>query len=447
MSSTIWHTYCTMKNVLRTLLLEWQERELPEVIPREINLKSATPKGKAPQKAVVVTGFRRVGKTYLLFEHIQKLLKRHSREEVIYLNFEDERLPTETQVLTQLLPEIQATFGQKPKYLFLDELQNIPDWAKWVRRILDTEDIRLFLTGLSSKMSSAELPTQLRGRSWEVRVHSLTFKEFLRFKNITLNAEKLPYLDEEKAKFNFWFEDYLLHGGMPEVVLVPEAKKLELLQSYFRTVVQQDIVERFSIRNEPALETTLKLLLNSTQMTVTKLYNSLKSLGVKVGKTTLNEYINHIKTSYFLEELYYWAPSIKDQLQYPRKVYFVDNGFITALSTKFSKNYGRLFENLVYWKLQQKHPQLNYYRDSKEREIDFVVMEDGCVKTLYQVCYDLSSMETLERETGNLLRAGKRFNCHDLRLIAKTDDEALKNLAEEKGITLIDQYQFFQTSG
>lgn len=434
-----------MNNVLRTLLLEWQERELPEVIPREVNLKSAIPEGKSPKKAIVVTGFRRVGKTYLLFEHIRQLLKEYSREEVIYFNFEDERVPEKTEILSQLLPQIQSLFGKKPQYLFLDELQNIPNWAKWARRILDSEEINLFLTGSSSKMSSAELPTELRGRAWEIQVYPLTFTEFLRFKGIKIDPEKIPYLDEERAKFDYHFQNYLLYGGMPEVALVPEAKKWELLQNYFRTVVQRDIIERFSIRNETALETTLKLLLNSTQITVTKLYNSLKSLGVKVGKTTLNEYLAHIKTSYFLEELYYWAPSIKDQLQYPRKVYFIDNGFITALSTKFSKNYGHLFENLLYWKLQQEHPQLNYYRDRKEREIDFVAIEVGTVQTLYQVCYDLGGMETLEREIGNLLRAGKRFNCNDLRLIARTNDEILKNLVEQKGITLVDQYQFFLT--
>lgn len=181
------------------------------------------------RNAVVITGFRRAGKTYLVFEAIEKLLQTHSREEVVYINFEDERVTPATDLLTDLIPEIQAVYGAKPKYLFLDELQVIPAWSKWVRRILDNEDINIFITGSSSKMSSAELPTELRGRAWEVKVYPLNFSEFLRFKQATIDVEKLAFVKEEMARFNFLFEEYLLFGGLPAVVLTVQEKKQELL--------------------------------------------------------------------------------------------------------------------------------------------------------------------------------------------------------------------------
>jgi hypothetical protein len=163
-----------MNTILRTLLLEWKDRTLPSLVIRDHQIDISAQPGT--NNATVITGFRRVGKTYMMFEAIERLLKTNPREDVIYLNFEDERLisPT-TDLLTDLIPEIQSVFGKKPKYLFLDELQLIPNWSKWVRRILDSESIQLFITSSSSKMSSNELPTKLRGRACEIKAHPLTF--------------------------------------------------------------------------------------------------------------------------------------------------------------------------------------------------------------------------------------------------------------------------------
>lgn len=405
-----------MNTILRTLLLEWKERTLPLTIGRDIHVDTLPQQGS--NTATVITGFRRVGKTYLLYEAIGHLLETHSREEVVYINFEDERIisPT-TDILTDLIPEIQAVYGKKPIYLFLDEPQLIPNWSKWVRRILDIESIQMFITGSSSKMSSAELPTELRGRAWETTVYPLTFKEFLRFKNTYLDFEKLPYLKEEMARFRFLFDEYLLFGGLPAVVLTQLEKKQELLQSYFQTVVQRDIAERYRIDNDTVLRTLLKLLLNSSYITISKLHNSLKSIGLAVGKSTVDNYLSYIKTSYFMNELYIYTPSVVNQLQYPRKVYFVDTGFMTALSTKFSKNMGRLFENLVFHTLARNNGALYYYKDDKGNEVDFAILEDGKTTALYQVCFDLSDEETRNREIRSLMKAGTTLHCQNLNLV------------------------------
>lgn len=415
-----------MENILRTVLYEWLERKLPETIEREqkINFNET----KFVKKALVITGFRRVGKTYFLFHHIKKLLEKYSRKEVIYINFEDERLPQEKNLLSSFLPTVQSIFGQKPKYLFLDEIQNIPFWSKWLRRILDTEDIKIYLTGSSSRVSSFELPSELHGRSLEITIYPLNLKEFFHFKNVTIDKEKIQYLDEEKARFNFLFDEYLSWGGLPEIVLLPLEKKQEVLQSYFETVIKKEIADRFKIKNNFALKTMLKLLLNSTYITVTKLYNNLKTLGIKIGKTTVNQYLSYIESSYFLKQLYCFSPSIINQLQYPRKLYFIDNGFITSLSTKFSKNLGRLFENFVFWQLNLKEKgNLYYYNDSKN-EVDFVILKEEKPKMLYQVCYDLSDFETKERELKSLEKARKKLRCQNNFLVVRNIDNLPKNL-------------------
>jgi uncharacterized protein len=428
-----------MNTILRTLLYEWKEKKLPSTLGRDIHIGISQP--SEIKNATVITGFRRVGKTYLLYETIEKLLEIYSREQVVYLNFEDERIisPT-TDLLTDLIPEIQAVYGQKPKYLFLDELQLIPNWSKWVRRILDTETIQIFITGSSSKMSSAELPTELRGRAWEIKVNPLTFKEFLRFKKNAIDKEKLTYVKEEAARFRFLFEEYLTFGALPAVVLTQSEKKHELLQSYFQTVVQRDISERYKIDNDMALRTLLKLLLNSSYITISKLTNNLKSLGIPVGKSTIDSYLSYIETSYFLNELYIHNPSVINQLQYPRKVYFVDTGFMTALSTKFSKNMGRLFENIVYHQLAQGQETMYYYKDSKGNEVDFAILEESKTTALYQACFDLTDEETLNREVQSILKAGTALKCQNLNLLCLEKTDTLKL---PKEIKLLSAAEFF----
>lgn len=423
-----------MKTILRTLLYEWKERNLPQAIKREIHLETLLQSGV--NNASVITGFRRTGKTYLVYQTIEKLLKTLTREEVVYLNFEDERIiQPSTEILTDLLPEIQALYGKKPKYLFLDELQLIPNWSKWVRRILDTETIQLFITGSSAKMSSAELPTELRGRAWEIKVTPLTFKEFLRFKQTTIDAGKLAFMKSEAARFRFLFDEYLTFGALPAVVLTTPEKKQELLQSYFQTVVQRDISERHRIDNDVALKTVLKLLLNSTYITISKLHNSLKSLGIPVGKSTVDNYLTYIETAYFMNELYLYKPAVINQLMYPRKIYFIDTGFMTALSTNFSQNTGRLLENLVFNQLARKQETIYYYKDDSGGEVDFVIMDDGKTKALYQVCFDLTDEETRRREVKSLLKAGKTLNCQNLTLLTLEKPEIGELPQEIKVIT------------
>lgn len=402
-----------MNNILETILNEWQVFPISKVIPRDFSLNFAG-FGKARQ-IFVITGLRRCGKTFCLYQAINGLLKDHNRREVVYLNFEDERIPLETKILTDLIPAVKRLYGRKPSYLFLDEIQNIPLWSKWLRRIYDTEkNIWLIVTGSSSKISSREIPTELRGRALEEEVYPLSFAEFNRF---------CPDRQDN-------FQDYLVFGGLPDVVLAQEGEKRNLTQAIMDTIVQQDIVNRYQISNEPALKNTLRLLTNSTMITVSKLYNSLKSIGTKIGKTSLNELISYFESSYFLKQLYIYSPSVRAKLQYPRKTYFIDNGFLTAMSVRFGPNWGRLWENLVYWQLYKKHgDNLHYYRDERG-EVDFCVLENGKAVSLYQVCYDPFDFDTRDREVHTLRRVGRRLKVSDLNLISGQ----MREKEEEKGI-------------
>ncbi len=407
-----------MNESMKTILHSWIDKKIPVILSREALLEDYI--NATPRKIVVITGFRRSGKTYLLLKLISNLLLEKSKKEVIYLNFEDERIPRDTKFLSDLMPSIKESFSMQPEFLFLDEVQDMPDWSRWLRRIYDNYDVQLFVTGSSSKVSSHEIPTELRGRCLEIKIFPLSFKEFLTFKGIHIDRESVQYSDNERAKIFIALDEFLYYGGMPEVVLAPEEKKIELLQQYYNTVVSKDIAERFRIRNDEALRTLLRLLVNSNRYSISKLYNTMKSMGNAVGKTSLANYIGYIESSYFLISVPVLSPKIKEQIQCPRQIYLIDNGFISALSTRFSKNFGRLYENAVALELLRREDYdttLHYWKDRFGKEVDFVVKTGTEVKQLIQVCYEIAHPDTKERETSAIIRASKELECDNLLVI------------------------------
>jgi|SRR3989344_1296729 len=409
------HINCTMKEVIKTLISEWEDKTLPDTIERSINLE----KYLNIKKIIVITGFRRVGKTYLIFNLLKKLLNKKNANKAIYINFEDERIPLKTEFLTDLLPVIKQS-RKDIEFLFLDEIQNIPLWSKWLRRVYDNEDIQFFATGSSSKMSSREIPTELRGRFLEVKLFPLSFKEFLLFNKINIQKDT-DYNDNKKSELIRLLNEYIDYGGLPEIVLADKAKKEEIVHNYFNTVIRRDLIERFNIKNEEALKALLRLLLNSTNYTISKLYNNLKSLNFEVGKTTVQTYLAHLEDSYFIYSLPIFSYKIKDQLQYDRKIYFIDTSFINLLSAKFSKNKGRLYENAVFIQLKRmaNNQEIYYWRTKQKEEVDFVIKEGFKAKQLIQVCYDINDYETKKREIRALIKASKELKCKNLLVITE----------------------------
>ena len=404
-----------MDKIIKTILADWKGKKIPAIIPREINIQDYL--NLKVNKIIVLNGFRRVGKTYILYGLVNELLKSNSREEVVDINFEDERIPLKTEFLSGLLPTAEEIFNKRVKYLFLDELHNIPNWSKWLRRIYDSQEMKIFVSGSSSKMSEEEIPTELRGRFLEIKIFPLSFKEFLKFKNLDFDFKILDYSGKERPLILKALAEYLKFGGLPEIVLIEENKKFELAQSYYATVIKRDIIERYNIKNEESLKALIKLLLDSKEYSISKSYNNLKSSGYKIGKSTLQRYISYIENSYFAFSLPIFSYKIKDQMQYPKKIYFIDNAFINSISTKFSNNLGRLYENIVAVELKRRKKEFCYWKNIEKEEVDFVIKNDSRAGQLIQVCYDISETDTKKREIRALLKASKDLKCKNLLLI------------------------------
>ena len=393
---------------LKRSILDWMDAGVPDdLIDRNIHVIPSE------EKVLTVTGLRRVGKTYLMFQTLKRTLEEtHGEANVVYLNMEDERLPATTETLSSLIPAIYELFGDsRPLYLFVDEIQNIPLWSKWARRVHDMHQAHLIISGSSSVLSSAQIPTELRGREENIRVFPLSFADYLNFRGVVVDVENLPYDDRMLAQVRAELARYVEFGGLPEIVLRDgRHQRIDLLQKYFRVVVSRDIAERHNIRNTLLLKDLLRTAVESRYFSISKTYNVLKSRGHGLSKSTVARYMDFATEAYFLEEVPLYSTNVRDALLRPRKLYLADGGFITALSRTVSM--GRLAENLVATEIQRRYARnydINYWRGSQGQEVDFALSRKGHVDKLIQVCWDVEEPDTWKREVGGMRAAMKRL--------------------------------------
>jgi len=393
---------------LRYLISEWQESNLPSLVERGVEIE-----GIPENTAFVITGVRRSGKTYLLYEIAKRLEKNIPHQNVVYVNFEDDRLyPLKGNEL-KTLPDVYFEYffpdENYPLWFLLDEVQNIPNWERSIRTFIDRKIAKVVVTGSSSKLLSGEIATSLRGRTFTKTLFPLGFKEFLRFKEFKINNTESLLYSPQKPKVLNLFNEFLGYGGFPQVVL--SKKKEELLREYYRAIFYRDIVERFNIRNLSLFENFLKLLIqqNASLFSLGKAENFLKTLGFKLAKSTLAEYLFYARSAFLLFEVPLFSYSIKDRLQYPRKIYTIDTGLVNSVTFRHSHNYGRMLENVVFLELLRREKEIYYWKTRNGYEVDFVIMENLKVKELVQVAWDVSDEKSLKREERALLKAMEEF--------------------------------------
>ena len=412
-----------MSQLAENLIKQWWNNPLPQIFPRTIDLLKYH--NFPIRKIISLVGFRRVGKTYIMLDFAKKI----GQNNCLYLNFEDERIPKKVSFLSDIIDTLTEISGSKTYILLFDEIQNIPGWSRWARRIVETTSHQLFITGSSSKLTSAELPTELRGRSLTISVSPLNLGEFLGFKKI--NFPSLP----QSSQLNI-LREYVTYGGFPEISLVDEGTKILIINEYYNTFVARDLIERHKIRNVELLNNLIKLILNSPLYTISGLTKSLQSIGFDTGKATISRYITYLEQSFFLKNLELHTPSIKKRAKAQRKPYFVDNSFLFRFSTEFSHNFGRLMENLVSNQLSNVY----YWQNYQGKEIDFVIREKEFNRQLIQVSFIADKAEIKAREIDNLVLCSNILECADLTLITWDLADTVKRGAKQ--IKLIPLSQF-----
>jgi len=387
-------------------------RSLPfDGVEREIDVRIPN-----TQMALAIIGPRRVGKTYLMRQIIEKLRSEGVPEEnIAYVNLEDPRLVGASLEDLIVLLEVLREMGGEKLHLFLDEVQAVDGWERFVRYLLDTGN-RVFVSGSSSKLLSKEIATQLRGRSIAVRVFPFSFGEFLRARGFT---PKRYLSSAKKAELRRLLLEYLEWGGYPEVVLNPHMR-IEILKGILDLAIYRDIVERWEVRNLSALRLLLKLLARSSHLTLTKAYSTMKSLGASIGKGTLADYLEYLSDAFILYRLPPYVKSYKKAELLGFKPYLVDNGLLRITGVK---DKGRLLENLVMVELLRRGFEPGedlFYVPGDGWEVDFLAGDE-----LIQVSYEIHTLNR-ERELKALLNATKRVDAERLTVVTFAGKESVE---------------------
>ncbi|KKU86719.1 MAG: hypothetical protein UY17_C0040G0007 [Candidatus Beckwithbacteria bacterium GW2011_GWC2_47_9] len=398
-----------MRQKLQEIIKSWWISPLPVIYPRQIDLTDFF--NQKLKKTLAVVGFRRVGKTFSLLD----FAKKHGQAKCVYFNFEDDRLPKITETLMAVTDAVAELRGQSSMVFLMDEIQEIPDWSRWVRRMNETTPHRVIISGSSSRLSSSELPTELRGQTITIPMFPLTWPEYLKF--CRLDQKVLPV-----AVVSGHLQTFLRYGGLPEIVLADEGLKPHILTDYYRSFVDHDIVERHRLRQREAFTDLLRLLPGTRAFTYSKLANTLKSLGHTATKDTVIRYLNWAGQTYFFSYLDVYHTSAVKRLQSPKKAYLIDNYFTLFYGSTGSENIGHLMEQAVFHQLQifcARNPsyQLYYWKDFSQHEVDFVLTGNQAVRELIQVSYASKKHEIADREIDGLVKAARRFGISQTTLV------------------------------
>ena len=428
------------RNIIIDMIRDFEEKELPKLVERELVIKFPLSK-----KALTFIGPRRAGKTFFCFNIIKGLLKQGiARDRIFYINLEDDRLyPIIMEDLDTLLRtyfEIHPENKGKTVHLFLDEIQNVGGWEKYVRRVMDSENIQVYITGSSSKLLSREIATSMRGRALSYLILPFSFREFLKARGV--EVEKHPSTSK-KARIFFQLNNYLEMGGFPEIVMEEDRELgMRIINDYKEVMLFRDIVERFNVKNILALKSLFNAMVSSTSSTfsVNKFHNDLKSRGHHIGKNTVYAYSSHLEDTHAVILLRAFDYSLRKREQSLPKPYPIDPGFLRLQGPRLSGNMGTAMENVTAIELVRQlsgkpNSDFHYWKDGQQREVDFVITNGEEVIALIQVCYDMKSKETTDRELRSLVKSGNSLSCDSLFVI--TWDEEGTQEFEEKVIEMI----------
>ena len=392
------------KETIKKLIILAQERDV-KFVQRDTQIHFSG-------KINTIIGSRRAGKTYFMYQIINQL-KSENKDKIIYINFEDERLfPIKKEELDLILDayyELYPDNKDEKIYIFFDEIQEVPFWETFLRRLYDQENVEICVTGSSSKLLSKEIATGLRGRTLTHHIFPYSFKEFLNVQGVILqrNFEYTPL----RHKIKNLLAEYIEFGGFPEIVDKDNTLKTKILQEYFDLIFYKDLVDRYQIRSFATVKEMLLYLVNnlSSYFSTNKYYNILKSQGKKISKNTLFTYLACAADINFI----FMVPKygkLKEQFANPKKVYVIDTGLINAVSFKFSQNIGRLYENVVLVELKRRDKDVYYWKN--KYECDFLTTQGEEVKEAIQVCYELTD-ENKDREINGLIETMDEFKLND----------------------------------
>ena len=400
---------------MKTIILN-QRKERDELVSRPYLMRRNNQNVKVLLKSPLIkliTGPRRVGKS------TQALLMLRNKN-FAYLNFDNNSLleAWNPELVMRMLDEVYPDY----EYILLDEVQNLESWDLWVSQLYRMGK-NLVITGSNAKMLSSEMATVLTGKYVQIEMLPFSLEEFFDWNQLDLHSPK----SEQRTDFILLIDDYLKHGGYPEVVALRQLSR-SYLDTLFDSIIWKDVAKRHKVRNITDLN-NLAMYLVSNFCNPISANDLAKELGLSSVNTT-KKYMDYLHEPYLFYYLSRYNNKLKLMQKAPRKVYLVDNGFITSKSFSLSENLGRLLENQVFIELLRRGYEVEktmfYYRSRNDKEVDFVLRKANKVETLVQVCYDMSSPKTEKREVESIVECAEELNCNNLIIVTYNDKRVIE---------------------
>jgi len=402
------------RNRLKEVILDQKDTRLPKdfvnrKVYGEINRLSEN------SLILIISGIRRCGKSTLL-----QLIRSEQKESSYYINFDDDRLVEfsleDFQVLYETFIEI---FGEEDTFYF-DEIQNIPGWERFVRRLHD-QDKKVYITGSNASMLSRELGTRLTGRHITINLYPFSFEEYIEYKDASFLKKNLD--TKTKAKIKKLFNDYIKVGGIPEYIRLEEQ---EYLRSLYDNLLYRDIITRYKLQKELELKKLCLYIASNIGKNFT--YNSLRKLLGLGNSHTVAEYLGYFENCFLSFVVNRYNRSLRKQTHSEKKVYFIDLALAKTVGFRSSEDAGRGLENIVYIELKRRKHEVYVHKETKE--CDFVIHEGNRIVQAIQVCKEFSDQETRDREYNGLLEAMNMYEL-DTGLILTEYDEDQVTIEED----------------
>ena len=404
------------KDLIKVLISEYQDFvSQVELIPRDVELVDGL--------NYVFVGLRHAGKSYLMFQRIAQLIAQgHKKEEILYFNFEDDRIDSlDVSALDLIKTCYEEMYDNRPIF-FLDEIQLVDMWEKFARRLAD-QKYQVYITGSNAKMLSSEIATTLGGRYMIHEVYPYSLKEYLKVNGIDINEKNSTYkYGKQIVKLtNLYFQ----HGGLPETVGMKEPRSW--MSNLFSKIFFGDLVARYRIRNDFALRVMIRKMAESVKqpLSYSRIASIVSSTGKKLSTDAAIDYVGYMAESWLIlpyENLY---GKLQDK-ESNRKYYFTDNGLLHLFLIDANTS---LLENIVAVTLRRKYGDGSYFWNNKNAEVDFVVPEEGLA---VQVSYSMADADTFKRETDGLIKLSSVQPVK--RMIVVTMDE--ERIAEKEGFQI-----------
>ena len=431
-----------VNSLVQEKILDFERLGIPEVFDRDLHLLPIQ-KPARNNLAQVIVGTRRCGKTYRLFQEMRDIVAAdYDPETILYFNFEDERLkPYSPQLLADVLDTFFAlhpSAKEKGCFLFFDEIQEVPDWSLFLRRVIDSNEATVYVTGSSSKMLSAELASEFRGRSLSRELFPLSFGEFVRYRTGLSAGGSAAFSSADAATLRNALGEYLLRGGYISALSLPPADAMMLMQEYAYRTAAMDVVERYNLRVPQVAVSFLSRCLASSarELSVNKVANEFKSRGASTSRETLSSLLAYYEDAYLVFSLGDLSRALADNSRASAKVYAVDPGMFAAFSRAAGKEGGQRLETAVFNKLRRMAPnarsgslaRLTFEHEGGAHEVDFV-MGDALLNDAYQlvqVSVDLANPKTRAREVSALEAAMEKYGIGESAIVTVDTEETVE---------------------